>query len=247
MSELRKNSTICRSHACTYRVARDNPTWPYCRHHESQAAAQGFRLSEMDGPISPIPPRSRPVDVFGLESPEELTRLYADHTNARSDVLSPMIRGSLKWRQSIDYDLSVPNKCMDNENGSLLSLRDEMRSEGVPIERIRCVRLSGLNRTIFVPVNDGDSLKEIVQRDQESWTDVIIVDHETPHPIVVDPNISIYAPMNDLDESVHDHFPSGETPFTEEIWIGDESEYLDTRYVWWDNSSVVQWHNRGDH
>ena len=128
--------------------------------------------------------------------------------------------------QQSKYDLSVPKEAQRSlaENG-LDWFIDLMIEGGVDKDRVSTMRVAGFNRMTV-----GGKKQNVA----EAFHEVIVVDAGTPNEVVVDPHITMFAPVKEQGVPVDDQLPSGETPFGDLPWIGTVRSYVGGDYLWWD-------------
>lgn len=124
------------------------------------------------------------------------------------------------------YDLSVPKQAQRSlaEKG-LDWFVDLIVGGGVDRDRVSKMRVAGFNRMTV-----GGKKQSV----DEAFHEVIIIDAGTPNEVVVDPHITMFAPVKEQGAPVDEQLPSGETPFGDLPWIGTVKSYVGGDYLWWD-------------
>ena len=122
--------------------------------------------------------------------------------------------------------LEIPQAALDSIETDFPQFIKALSEHGIARNRIQVMTLQGLDRL---------TMRGTRQSAPEAYHEVVVLDRGTEREVVVDPFISIYAPVRKLDGSVNDQLPSGYTPFGDVPWIGPMDEYVDGAYMQWNN------------
>lgn len=123
-------------------------------------------------------------------------------------------------------DLFIPNEAHNAyQNFGNDKYIELLQEQGVSASRISTMRVSGLN---YLKRDGGKA------HAAEHFYEVIMLDADTPHEVVIDPFIARFATGVNRKAPVEDQLPSGETPFADLPWIGTVRSYVDGDHVWFD-------------
>lgn len=218
------SSTICPARGCRRRVRTDYAYYPYCFDHKDQSSSFTSVAKERDDLVS-----------MGLSAPPSA---QSDPSLTSIDLVSNRTRISPSTAASV-Y-MALERLQADGKDGTIPQVSGQriggggqerfaqcLRDSGIDDDRIQVMRVSGMNRM----TQNGT-----VQRAEGISHQVTVLDAGTDEEVVIDPFISSFAPVHDLNSPVDDSLPSGGTPFGDLPWFGTKDEYMDNNVLWWDKS-----------
>lgn len=217
-------STVCPAPNCRRKVRMDYAYYPYCFDHKDQSSAfmsTAKARQDLVGMGLRKPPSTQ---VDPLVGSVDMMCLYS-RMNPSTAV---SVLKATERLQADGQDGTIPSVSGQRVSGSgqerfIQCLEDS----GIERDRIQVMEVSGMNRmTQSGKVQSAPGLSHRV----------VVLDQGTEQETVVDPFISSFAPVHDLDRPVDDSLPSGSTPFGDLPWVGNRDEYMDNNVLWWDHS-----------
>jgi len=218
----------CLHHGCRRQVSEDSPWGYYCHDHRRESTMYSEMMADQvsaltDGQRMPTLSLPREVDSYA-----DMVDL---HTPLDPELSQPLARAVDKWNAS--RDMTIPQEASGAKSSAPGEFRELLLEEGVEPHRISSMRVTGMNR--LVP---GTS---VIQRADSLSHEVLVLDRGQETECVIDPSISMFAPVYNQDQSVEDQLRSGETPYGETPWIGETASYTDGDVIWWDRREYREW------
>lgn len=142
-------------------------------------------------------------------------------------------------------DMSIPQNAANlGDKNAAKSLAKALQSGVDDPSRIRVEKFRGITRKVFGTGNvlgvDGDASKIYTDHldDTEHFV-VVVTDERKKNPYVIDPTISILAPVADKNVSVDDQLgESGDTPYGDYPLVKSLADYRENSHFQWHDDTI---------